>query len=169
MYKHISEISVKEHTLSNYFDDITHNTWVSFGKVDTHFTLEIRYDKKHRLKEGRYDIGYIEKVGDKVMFRPNGISTANYDEKMFYGDFDVSEDLVFLVCVKHENNMSILKVGDSLFENNRSIQVNNVMVYPTEEGDDYVCDLVVPLTNFNFTGYAKSSSGSSRSRLQLKI
>jgi len=172
MYKRIHEIRVKEHNLSGYFDHITHNTWVSFDRLDTHLTLEVRDDKKHRLKEGKDDVGYIEKEGDKVMFRPND---DYYHKDMFGGNFNVSDDFVFLVCVKHYENetndfiiMSILKVGENLVDNNRPFQVKNVVVYPTEDGTDYTCDLLIPFTDFNFTGYATSSSGSSRG-LQLKM
>ena len=172
MYKRIHEIRVKEHELSGYFDHITHNTWVSFGRLDTHLTLEVRDDKKHRLKEGKEDVGYIEKEGDKVMFRPND---NYYHKDMFYGNFDVSDDFVFLVCVKHYNNektssitMSILKVGENLMDNKRPFQVKNVVVYPTEDGTDYTCDLLIPFTDFNFTGYATTTFNALRGS-QLKM
>lgn len=171
-FKRIHEIRVKEHILSDYFDVITHNTWVNFDRLDTHLTLEVRDDKKHRLKEGKDDVGYIEKEGDKVMFRPND---DYYQKDMFYGNFDVSDGLVFLVCVKHYEDeindsirMSILKVGEYLLDNNRPLQVKNVVVYPTEEGDDYTCDLLIPFTGFDFTKYSTSSSGSLRG-FQLKM
>ena len=94
---------------------------------------------------------------------------------MFYGNFDVSDDFVFLVCVKHYNNektssitMSILKVGENLMDNERPFQVKNVVVYPTEDGTDYTCDLLIPFTDFNFTGYATTTFNALRGS-QLKM
>jgi hypothetical protein len=112
MKKHVACIYAKSFDIVEYYDDITHNTWVHLGM---NITLRLVYNKngKYRLVDtSEKDVGYLKKADGKVIFHT-----------VTHGDIELSPQRmqVYLAVVVVEEDggpdeEKILKVGHYLWE-----------------------------------------------------
>ena len=124
MKKHVDEIYAKSFDIVDYYDHITHNTWVHMGMgMGMNITLRLDYDKgedkQHRLvntttSEEDLNVGYLKKVGGKVIYH-----TAA-DERIEINKDDMQVHLAVVVVSPEEDGgpdeEKILKVGHYLWE-----------------------------------------------------
>ena len=183
MNKYVYRVGVKAHKLKDYFDDITHDTWVQLSPTVRPANLHFKRSRKHKIKRGESEIGKLKKVNGRIMLsQPSSPA------------IDVSDGVVFLVYVQHYDNEdhegdrkeSILKIGQYLEEYvdddfsarpiyNR-IRVNDIMIYKNQGENFYRCKLKVngedewvPWTDFYFTRYAERLYSRSSEGYQLKL
>jgi hypothetical protein len=119
MKKHVDEISAKSFDIVDYYDHITHNTWVHMGRNIT-LRLDYNKDKQHRLvdtttsEEEDLNVGYLKKAGGKVIYH-----TAA-DERIEINKDDMQVHLAVVVVSPDEeeevDEEKILKVGHYLWE-----------------------------------------------------
>ena len=118
MKKHVDEISAKRFDIVEYYDQITHNTWVHMG---TNITFRLVYNKngKYRLVDTTtsvedLNVGYLEKADGKVIYH-----TAA-DEHIEIKPNNMQVHLVVVVVSPEEyggpDEEKILKVGHYLWD-----------------------------------------------------
>ena len=124
MKKHVDEIYAKSFDIVDYYDHITHNTWVHMGMgMGINITLRLDYDKgkdkQHRLvntttSEEDLNVGYLKKVDGKVIYH-----TAA-DEHIEINKDDMQVYLAVVVVSPDEyggpDEEKILKVRHYLWE-----------------------------------------------------
>tara|TARA_B110000008_G_C16965958_1_gene562015 strand:+ start:1055 stop:1600 length:546 start_codon:yes stop_codon:yes gene_type:complete len=115
MKKHVDKIYAKSFDIVDYYDDITHNTWVHMG---TNITMRLVYNKngKYSLQEygTKLNLGYLEKADGKVIYHTVA------DEHMEINRNNMQVHLAVVVVSQDEeeevDEEKILKVGHYIWE-----------------------------------------------------
>ena len=115
MKKHVDKIKAERFDIVDYYDQITHNTWVHMGR---NITLRLVYNKDKEYILQKYDtklnLGYLEKADGKVIYH-----TAA-DEHIEINKDDMQVHLAVVVVSPEEDGgpdeEKILKVGHYLWE-----------------------------------------------------
>lgn len=114
----VDEIKAESFDIVDYYDDITHNTWVHMGMNIT-FRLVYNENRKYRLvdtttSEEDLNVGYLEKADGKVIYH----TAAEEDIEIKRNNMQVHLAVVVVSPDEEEevDEEKILKVGHYLWE-----------------------------------------------------